>query len=137
DLATTPEDKLRFSFPQAYGSYVVETVPFKISLPAELHAQTAAEPAVRLHPLVKYRLQRISRIAITTHETAIRIISKVRPLANPADRHHCLQYMTAVPLIFGRLVAAHYEDAFHAAHPLTDRLRDKMAVLQEPRYPRA
>lgn len=125
DLATKPEDKRRFSFPQGYGSYVMENVLFKISFPAEFHAQTAAEAAVRLHPLVKDRLQRISRIVITTHESAIRIISKVGPLANPADRDHCLQYMTAVPLIFGDLVAEHYEDAFHAAHPLIDRLREK------------
>ena len=105
-------------------------------LPAEFHAQTAAEAAVRLHPLVKDRLQRISRIVITTHESAIRIISKVGPLANPADRDHCLQYMTAVPLIFGDLVAEHYEDAFHAAHPLIDRLREKMEIVEEPRYSR-
>ena len=78
---------------------------------------------MRLHPLVKDRLQRISRIVITTHESAIRIISKVGPLANPADRDHCLQYMTAVPLIFGDLVAEHYEDAFRR-HPLIDRLRE-------------
>ena len=94
------------------------------------------EAAVRLHPLVKDRLQRISRIVITTHESAIRIISKVGPLANPADRDHCLQYMTAVPLIFGDLVAEHYEDAFHAAHPLIDRLREKMEIVEEPRYSR-
>ena len=113
----------------------MENVLFKISFPAEFHAQTAAEAAVRLHPLVKDRLQRISRIVITTHESAIRIISKVGPLANPADRDHCLQYMTAVPLIFGDLVAEHYEDAFHAAHPLIDRLREKMEI-EEPRYSR-
>ena len=136
DLATKPEDKRRFSFPQGYGSYVMENVLFKISFPAEFHAQTAAEAAVRLHPLVKDRLQRISRIVITTHESAIRIISKVGPLANPADRDHCLQYMTAVPLIFGDLVAEHYEDAFHAAHPLIDRLREKMEIVEEPRYSR-
>lgn len=114
----------------------MENVLFKISFPAEFHAQTAAEAAVRLHPLVKDRLQRISRIVITTHESAIRIISKVGPLANPADRDHCLQYMTAVPLIFGDLVAEHYEDAFHAAHPLIDRLREKMEIVEEPRYSR-
>ncbi|HCR1359483.1 2-methylcitrate dehydratase [Pseudomonas aeruginosa] len=136
DLATKPEDKRRFSFPQGYGSYVMENVLFKISFPAEFHAQTAAEAAVRLHPLVKDRLQRISRIVITTHESAIRIISKVGPLANPADRDHCLQYMAAVPLIFGDLVAEHYEDAFHAAHPLIDRLREKMEIVEEPRYSR-
>lgn len=114
----------------------MENVLFKISFPAEFHAQTAAEAAVRLHPLVKDRLQRISRIVITTHESAIRIISKVGPLANPADRDHCLQYMTAVPLIFGDLVAEHYEDAFHAAHLLIDRLREKMEIVEEPRYSR-
>ena len=104
----------------------MENILFKISFPAEFHAQTAAEAAVLLHPRVKDRLHEIDRIVITTHESAIRIISKVGPLANPADRDHCLQYMTAVPLIFGTLTAEHYEDTFHAAHPIIDELRAKM-----------
>ena len=87
-----------------------------------------------LHPQVKHRLNEIQRIAITTHESAIRIISKSGPLANPADRDHCLQYMTAVPLIFGELQAEHYEDSFHQAHPEIDQLREKMTVVEEPRY---
>jgi 2-methylcitrate dehydratase len=125
-----------FRFDRAYGSYVMEHVLFKISFPAEFHAQTACEAAVRLHPLVAHRLGEIARIVIHTHESAIRIISKSGPLANPADRDHCLQYMVAVPLLFGDLVAEHYEDAFHAAHPIIDALRAKMEVFEEPRYSR-
>ena len=125
-----------FSISQAYGTYVMENVLFKIAFPAEFHAQTACEAALMLHPQVKTRLDEIDKIVITTHESAIRIISKVGPLANPADRDHCLQYMVAVPLIFGELTAEHYEDEFHAAHPLIDKLRDKMEVVEEPRYSR-
>ena len=125
-----------FKFQRKYGTYVMENVLFKISFPAELHAQTACEAAVTLHPQVRNRLHEVDRIVITTNESAIRIISKVGPLANAADRDHCLQYMTAVPLIFGNLVAEHYEDAFHAAHPSIDRLREKMEVVEEPRFSR-
>src|SRR5437868_2289350 len=110
DLALKPADKRAFSFSRPYGSYVMENVLFKISFPAEFHAQTACEAAVTLHPQVCSRLHEIDKIVITTHESAIRIISKVGPLANAADRDHCLQYMTAVPLAFGNLVAEHYED---------------------------
>lgn len=136
DLATKPADRRQFSLPQAFGSYVMENILFKISFPAEFHAQTACEAAIRLHPQVKDRLGEIDRIVIATHESAIRIISKVGPLANPADRDHCLQYMTAVPLAFGNLVAEHYEDAFHAAHPIIDELREKMEVVEDERYSR-
>ncbi|MEX0902094.1 MAG: bifunctional 2-methylcitrate dehydratase/aconitate hydratase [Pseudohongiellaceae bacterium] len=125
-----------FKFPQGYDSYVMENILFKISFPAEFHSQTAAEAAVRLHPEVKDRLFDIERIVIHTHESAIRIISKEGPLNNPADRDHCLQYMTAVPLIFGNLVAEHYEDSFHNSHPLIDQLRGKMEIVEEPRYSR-
>lgn len=136
DLATKPAEQRQFRFPQGFGSYVMENVLFKISFPAEFHAQTACEAAVRLHPQVKDRLHEIDRIVITTHESAIRIISKVGQLANPADRDHCIQYMTAVPLVFGTLVAEHYEDGFHAAHPLIDELRDKMVIVEDERYSR-
>jgi 2-methylcitrate dehydratase len=136
DLALKPEGEREFRFQRDYGSYVMENVLFKISFPAEFHSQTACEAAVRLHPEVRERLDDIDRIVITTHESAIRIISKVGPLANPADRDHCLQYMTAVPLIVGDLVAEHYEDDFHAAHPLIDKLRDKMEVVEDERYSR-
>lgn len=136
DLALKPEDQRRFSLSQQYGTYVMENVLFKISFPAEFHAQTACEAAVTLHPLVRNRLHEIDRIVITTHESAIRIISKVGPLANAADRDHCIQYMTAVPLAFGNLVAEHYEDSFHAAHPIIDQLREKMQIVEEPRYTR-
>ena len=136
DLALKPVDQRQLRLPQAFGSYVMENVLFKISFPAEFHAQTACEAALVLHPKVRNRLHEIERIVITTHESAIRIISKVGPLANAADRDHCLQYMTAVPLIFGNLVAEHYEDSFHAAHPTIDRLREKMEVVEEPRFSR-
>jgi len=136
DQQMKPEAQRSFSLPQAYGSYVMENVLFKISFPAEFHAQTACEAAVLLHPQVKGRLADISRIVITTHESAIRIISKVGPLANPADRDHCLQYMVAVPLAFGDLVAEHYEDSFHAANPVIDELREKMEIVEDARYSR-
>ena len=136
DQKLKPEDKRQFSLPQDFGSYVMENILFKISFPAEFHAQTAAEAAVTLHPQVKDRLDDIDRIVITTHESAIRIISKQGRLANPADRDHCLQYMTAVPLIFGNLTAEHYEDSFHAANPIIDQLRDRMEVVEDERYTR-
>ncbi|MCX7194182.1 MAG: bifunctional 2-methylcitrate dehydratase/aconitate hydratase [Proteobacteria bacterium] len=125
-----------FSLNQPYGSYVMENILFKISFPAEFHSQTACEAAVRLHPQVRDRLNDISKIVITTHESAIRIISKVGPLANPADRDHCIQYMVAVPLAFGDLVAEHYEDSFHQDHPIIDQLREKMEIVEDPRYSR-
>lgn len=136
DLALKPEGQRQLRLTQKYASYVMENVLFKISFPAEFHAQTACEAAVTLHPLVRNRLHEIDRIVITTHESAIRIISKVGPLANAADRDHCLQYMTAVPLAFGTLSAEHYEHDFHAAHPIIDQLREKMHIVEEPRYTR-
>src|SRR5216110_911924 len=115
---------------QPLGSYVMENILFKISFPAEFHAQTAVECAVKLHPQVVARLDDIARIEIITHESAIRIIDKTGPLHNPADRDHCLQYMTAIGLIFGALTADHYEDAT-AADPRIDALRAKMIVTEE------
>lgn len=123
-----------FKFSMPYGSYVMENILFKISYPAEFHAQTAVEAALKLHPAVANRLTEIDRIVMHTHESALRIISKVGPLSNPADRDHCLQYMTAVALGFGALTADHYEDSFHAAHPIIDQLREKMEIHEEPRY---
>ena len=119
-----------FRFDRPYGSYVMENVLFKISFPAEFHAQTVVECAMQLHPLVRDRLQDIRRVTIRTHESAIRIIDKQGPLANPADRDHCIQYMVAVPLIFGRLTAADYEDAI-AADPRIDALREKMTCVED------
>lgn len=136
DLALKPSAQQELRLPQPLASYVMENVLFKVSFPAEFHAQTACEAAVLLHPQVRNRLHEVDRIVITTQESAIRIISKVGPLANAADRDHCLQYMVAVPLIFGHLVAEHYEDVFHAAHPSIDRLRDKMEVVEDPRFTR-
>lgn len=136
DLKLKGEADRKFSFQRPLGSYVMENVLFKISFPAEFHSQTACEAAVRLHPEVKDRIDEIEKVVITTHESAIRIISKEGQLANPADRDHCLQYMTAVPLIFGDLVAEHYENDFHAAHPEIDALREKMEILEDERYSR-
>jgi 2-methylcitrate dehydratase len=125
-----------FEFTMDYGTYVMENILFKISFPAEFHSQTAAEAAVRLHPEVKDRLSDIEKIVIHTHESAIRIISKVGPLNNPADRDHCLQYMTAVPLIFGNLIAENYEDSFHEKNPMIDELREKMEIIENKDYTR-
>ena len=124
-----------FKFDRAYGSYVMENVLFKISFPAEFHAQTAVECAMQLHPLVRDRLADIRLITIRTHESAIRIIDKQGPLANPADRDHCIQYMVAVPMIHGRLTAADYEDSI-AADPRIDALREKMVCVEDPQFSR-
>ena len=127
-----------FRFPRPvkqWGSYVMENVLFKISFPAEFHAQTAAECAMQLHHHVKERIDDIKRIIIRTHEAAIRIIDKKGPLNNPADRDHCMQYIVAVPLIFGRLTAADYEDAV-AADPRIDELREKMICVEDPQFTR-
>ncbi|HEY9581985.1 MAG TPA: bifunctional 2-methylcitrate dehydratase/aconitate hydratase [Savagea sp.] len=115
------------------GSYVMENVLFKVSFPAEFHAQTAAEAGVKLHPEVKDRLDEIEEITITTHESAIRIIDKRGPLHNPADRDHSLQYITAIALMNGNVVAEDYEDEA-AANPMIDQLRDKMVVVENEQY---
>ncbi|MDA0676738.1 MAG: bifunctional 2-methylcitrate dehydratase/aconitate hydratase [Chloroflexi bacterium] len=120
---------------QPFGSYVMENILFKISFPAEFHAQTAVEAAIQLHPAVKDRLDEIAKITITTQESAIRIIDKKGPLNNPADRDHCIQYMTAVPLIKGSLTADDYEDEA-AADQRIDALRAKMVLKEDPRYTR-
>jgi 2-methylcitrate dehydratase len=119
-----------------FASYVMENVLFKISFPAEFHAQTAVEAAILLHPQLRAGLDRIARITVWTHESALRIIAKDGPLSNPADRDHCLQYMIAIGLLEGTLTAAHYEDAYHLAHPAIDRLRALMEVVEEPAYSR-
>ena len=124
-----------FRFPRRYGSYVMENVLFKISFPAEFHAQTAVEAAVQLHPEVKDRLGEIKKIEILTHESALRIIDKKGPLHNPADRDHCIQYMVAIGLIKGGLSAADYEDAV-ASDPRIDALRAKMRCIENKRYSR-
>jgi 2-methylcitrate dehydratase len=134
DQALKPETQRQFSFSQDYGSYVMENILFKISFPAEFHAQTAAEASVILYPQVKTRLEEIEKIVVRTHESTIRIISKTGTLANAADRDHCLQYMIAVPLAFGNLTADHYEDDFHNAHPIIDELRDKMEIVEDKRF---
>jgi 2-methylcitrate dehydratase len=123
----------RFKFQRPYGSYVMEHVLFKISFPAEFHAQTAVECAVKLYPLLKNSLDNVERIVLTTHESAIRIISKTGPLYNYADRDHCLQYMVAIALLHGTLAAEHYADAA-AADPRIDRLRNLMEVIEDERY---
>ena len=125
----------QFAFQRPYGSYVMENVLFKISFPAEFHAQTAVEAAVKLHAQVAHRIDDIQRIVLTTHESAIRIISKTGALNNPADRDHCLQYMTAIGLLKGDLTADDYENEV-AADPRIDRLREAMQVEEDQRYSR-
>jgi 2-methylcitrate dehydratase len=125
-----------FKFQRPYGSYVMENVLFKISFPAEFHSQTAVEAAMTLHAQLRAAgktVEDISRITIRTHEAAIRIIDKQGPLNNPADRDHCIQYMIAVPLIYGRLTAADYEDSV-AQDPRIDALRDKMSCVEDPQF---
>ncbi len=118
---------------QPLGTYVMENVLFKISFPAEFHAQTAVEAALTLHPVVRNRLDEIERIVIETQEAGCRIIDKTGPLDNPADRDHCIQYMVAIPLLFGRLTADDYED--HVARdPRIDALRDKMEVVENKQF---
>jgi 2-methylcitrate dehydratase len=118
---------------QGFGSYVMENTLFKISFPAEFHAQTAVEAALELHPQVANRLADIERIVIETQESAKRIIDKTGPLDNPADRDHCIQYMVAVPLIFGRLTASDYEDEV-ALDPRINALREKMEVAENKQF---
>ena len=125
----------QISLPQEFNSYVMENVLFKISFPAEFHAQTAVEAAVKLHTEIKDRVEEIKEIRITTHESAIRIISKEGQLNNPADRDHCIQYMTAIGLLKGDLVAEDYEDDV-ASDPKIDQLREKMTIIEDERYTR-
>ncbi|MFT4057984.1 MAG: bifunctional 2-methylcitrate dehydratase/aconitate hydratase [Legionella sp.] len=127
--------KKPFKFQQPYGSYVMENVLFKLSYPAEFHAQTAVECAVKLHPLVASRFEDIAKIELITHESAIRIISKQGALHNPADRDHCLQYMVAIGLLLGDLTAEHYEDKV-AADSRIDTLRAKMHVTENECFSR-
>ncbi|MBV7482023.1 bifunctional 2-methylcitrate dehydratase/aconitate hydratase [Bordetella sp. BOR01] len=127
-----------FKFQRPYGSYVMENVLFKISFPAEFHSQTAVECAMEIHARLKAAgksAQDIQRITIRTHEACIRIIDKKGPLNNPADRDHCIQYMVAVPVLFGRLTAADYEDEI-ARDPRIDALRDKIVCVEDPAYTR-
>jgi 2-methylcitrate dehydratase len=122
-----------FTFNQPFASYVMENVLFKISFPAEFHAQTAVECAMQLHPQVRSRMAEIDRVVIETQEPGVRIIDKTGPLANPADRDHCIQYMVAIPLIFGRLTAEDYEDKV-ANDPRVDVLRAKMSVRENTTF---
>jgi 2-methylcitrate dehydratase len=127
--------KQRLVLAQPFGSYVIENILFKISFPAEFHAQTAVEAAIALHPQVRDRLGQIETIRIETQEPAIRIIDKTGPLSNPADRDHCLQYMVAVGLLNANLTAADYEDDA-AADPRIDQLRARMVVTENPQFTR-
>lgn len=124
---------MEFLFQRPFASYVMENVLFKISYPAEFHAQTAVEAAIKLHPIVKNTLDNIEVVDLTTHESAIRIIDKTGPLHNPADRDHCLQYMVAIGLIHGGLTADHYEDSV-ASDSRIDALRSKMRTVENKRY---
>jgi 2-methylcitrate dehydratase len=127
------------SLPQPFGSYVMESVLFKISYPAEFHAQTAVEAAMTLHGQIAARIGDIAkigdieRVVIETQEPGVRIIDKTGPLANPADRDHCIQYMVAIPLLFGRLEASDYEDRI-AGDPRVDALRARMQVKENTTF---
>ena len=123
-------------FPRPYGSYVMENVLFKVAFPAEFHAQTAVEGAMQLHQVLAARgrtAEDISRITVRTHEACLRIIDKRGPLSNPADRDHCIQYMVAVAILFGRLTAADYEDSV-AADPRIDTLREKIVCTEDKQF---
>ncbi len=125
-----------FTFQRPYGSYVMENVLFKIAFPAEFHSQTAVEAAMTLHGQLAQAgksVADIKQITIRTHEACIRIIDKKGPLDNPADRDHCIQYMVAVPLIFGRLTAGDYEDSV-AVDGRIDPLRDKIVCVEDPAF---
>lgn len=125
-----------FKFQRPYGSYVMENVLFKISFPAEFHSQTAVEAAMTLKGVLDSKgktFEDIEKVTIRTHEACIRIIDKKGPLNNPADRDHCIQYMVAVPLIYGRLTAADYENNI-ASNPAIDALRDKMVCVEDPQF---
>ena len=122
-----------FTLQRPFGSYVMENVLFKISFPAEFHAQTAVEAAIQLHPKLKGNYDAIKSIEISTHESAVRIIDKTGPLKNPADRDHCIQYMVAIGLLHGKLTADDYEDSA-AKDPRIDELRNKMKVVENKRY---
>jgi 2-methylcitrate dehydratase len=127
-----------FKFQRAYGSYVMENVLFKISYPAEFHSQTAVEAAMQLHQRLRQMgssTDDIEHVKVRTHEACIRIIDKKGPLANPADRDHCIQYMMAVPLLFGRLTAADYEDEV-ARDPRIDALRARIECVEDPQFTR-
>jgi 2-methylcitrate dehydratase len=121
--------------PRPLGCYVMENILFKVSFPAEFHAQTAVEAALKLHPAVYEHLDQIEKVVISTQESALRIIDKRGPLYNPADRDHCIQYMTAIGLIFGELTAEYYEDRA-AADPRIDALREKIICVENPEYSR-
>ncbi|KLN58578.1 bifunctional 2-methylcitrate dehydratase/aconitate hydratase [Variovorax paradoxus] len=125
-----------FKFQRPYDSYVMENVLFKISFPAEFHSQTAVEAGMALHAQLHKSgktVDDIRKVTIRTHEACVRIIDKKGPLANPADRDHCIQYMVAVPMIFGRLTAADYEDGI-ASDPRIDALRSKIVCVEDPRF---
>lgn len=122
-----------FKFTQEYATYVMENILFKISYPAEFHSQTAVECAIKLHDKVKHKISEIKKITIRTHRSAIRIIDKQGPLNNPADRDHCIQYMIAVPLIYGHLTALDYEDNI-AENPQIDALREKMTCVEDIQF---
>jgi 2-methylcitrate dehydratase len=129
--SVTQGKPLRIARP--FGTYVMENVLFKISFPAEFHAQTAVECAIILHPKIKDRLGQIEKIVLTTQESAVRIISKSGPLHNPADRDHCLQYMVAVALLHGDLKADYYENEF-ASDARIDKLRELMHVEEDKQF---
>lgn len=118
---------------QPLGSYVMENILFKISYPAEFHAQTAVNAAIIMHPEIEYKIDEIEKVTVYTQSAGKKIIDKAGPLYNPADRDHCMQYMVAVALLKGNLTAEYYEDSF-ASDPKIDALRKKMTVIEDPKY---
>jgi 2-methylcitrate dehydratase len=124
-----------FGIPREYGSSIIREIQFKVDVPTVFNSQTAAECAFRLHPLVKGRIEQIERIVIHAHATTIRLNSKTGPLANPADRDHCVQYIVALGLLQGRIETADYE-AERASDPAIERLRARMEVVEDARYTR-
>lgn len=126
-------DGKEITLSRTLDSYVMENILFKISYPAEFHAQTAAECAIRLYPIVRDRLDEVNKIVIDTQESAVRILDKKGPLHNPADRDHCLQYITAIGLIYGTINADHYEDET-AQDQRIDQLREKMEIVENKQY---
>ncbi len=125
----------QFTVNQPFSSYVIDNILFKISFPAEFHAQTAVEAAIILHNKLKGDIEKIEKVTIRTHESAMRIIDKSGPLNNPADRDHCIQYMVAIGLIYGKLEAKHYEDSFAEDHRI-DKLREKIVCIEDKRFSR-
>lgn len=124
-----------FRFQRPFGTYVIENTLFKIPYPTAFHGQTGVEAAIKLHPLVKDRLDDIKRVEVRCHNSTMVILDKSGPLHNFADRDHCMQYMMAIGMVFGTMTAEHYYDLI-AADPRIDKLRAKMHLAESKQYER-